>query len=51
MSFIVHVAMILLMFTFPREIAVSVINKMGIAILTVYPLATIIIGKIIFDNL
>jgi hypothetical protein len=24
---------------------------MGIAILTVYPLATIIIGKIIFDNL
>ena len=50
MGLVVHLAMFLLMFTFPREIAVNVIKKMGIAILTVYPLATIIIGKIIFDN-
>jgi signal transduction histidine kinase/PAS domain-containing protein len=51
MGFIVHLAMFLLMFTFPYHIAVNVLNKMSIAILTVYPLATIIIGKIISDNL
>lgn len=51
MGFAVHLAMFLLMFTFPIEIALNVIRKMGLAILTVYPLATIIIGKIIFDNL
>ncbi len=51
LGFLVHVAMLLLMLTFPREIAHNIIRKMGLYILTVYPLATIIIGQIIFESI
>ncbi len=51
LGFVVHVAMLLLMLTFPREIAQNIVKKMGLYILTVYPLATIIIGQIIFESI
>ncbi len=51
MGFLVHVAMLLLMFTFPTDIARNIVRKMGIYMLTVYPLATIIIGQIIFESI
>ena len=51
LGFLVHIAMLLLMLTFPREIAHNIIRKMGLYILTVYPLATIIIGQIIFESI
>lgn len=47
----VHVVMLLLMFTFPYSVAMQVIRNVGLTILTIYPLATIIIGRIIYDNL
>ena len=51
MGLIVHSAMLLLMFTFPSVMVGNIIRKIGVAIITVYPAATVIIGKIIFDNL
>lgn len=48
---IVHVAMFLLMFTFPYDVAVAVLRRIGFAILTVYPVATILVGRIISVNL
>ena len=51
MGLIVHSAMLLLMFTFPSVMVGNIIRKIGVAIMTVYPAATVIIGKIIFDNL
>ncbi|MDX9758790.1 MAG: ATP-binding protein [Bacteroidota bacterium] len=47
----VHLAMFALMFTFPHDTALEVIRNVGLPILTVYPIATIIIGRIIYDNL
>lgn len=47
----VHIAMFLLMFTFPQDTAINVIRNLGLPIVTIYPIATIIIGRIIYDNL
>ncbi|MFZ1729718.1 MAG: ATP-binding protein [Bacteroidota bacterium] len=47
----VHAAMLLLMFTFPYDVAITVMKKVGLPIITIYPLATILIGRIIHDNL
>ena len=40
MGFIVHVTMILLMFTLPIDKAISIIKMIGLPILILYPLAT-----------
>ena len=47
----VHLAMFGLMFTFPQATAIDVIRNVGLPILTVYPIATIVIGRIMYDNL
>ena len=51
LGFVVHVAMLFLMFIFPRDIARSILKKMGLYVFTVYPLATLIIGRIIYENI
>ena len=47
----VHIAMFLLMLTFPHATAMNVLRTVGLPILTVYPLATILVGRIISENL
>ena len=47
----VHVAMLLLMFTLPGEIGLEVIGKIGLPVLLTYPVATILIGKIVSDQM
>ena len=49
MGFIVHVTMILLMFTLPIDKAISTIRMIGLPILILYPLATVFIGRIISE--
>jgi PAS domain S-box-containing protein len=46
----VHIVMLGLMFTLPYNSAIAVINRLGIAIVVFYPLATILIGKILHDQ-
>lgn len=50
-GFIVHTFMLLMVFTLPESMAISVFQRIGLPILLIYPLATILIGKIISDNL
>jgi len=49
MGIIVHVTMILLMFTLPAGKAISTIKIIGLPILILYPLATVFIGQIISE--
>lgn len=46
----VHITMILLMLTLPYKTAINVISTMGIPIIIFYPLATVLIGKILNDQ-
>jgi PAS domain S-box-containing protein len=46
----VHVAMVLLMFTLPREAIFPTIARVGVSVLLLYPLATILAGHILADN-
>lgn len=50
MGVIVHVTMVLLMFTLPAHKVISTIKMVGLPILISYPLATILIGKIIIES-
>jgi PAS domain S-box-containing protein len=43
----VHVAMVLLMFTLPAGAGLGVIKRLGLPILLVYPVATLLIGKVL----
>ena len=47
----VHLVMIALMFTLPGNISMSVVKRIGIPVILLYPLATILIGKILSDQL
>ncbi|MDP2853335.1 MAG: PAS domain S-box protein [Smithellaceae bacterium] len=47
---VVHVAMIALMFTLPENIIMSVVKRVGIPVILLYPLATILVGKILSDQ-
>jgi PAS domain S-box-containing protein len=47
---IVHIAMLLLMFTLPYEIAIKIITSIGLPVIITYPLATVLIGKILSDQ-
>lgn len=46
----VHAVMLMLTSLLPKESAIAVLNKIGFAIITFYPLATILIGKILHDQ-
>lgn len=48
---VVHGAMLLLMLTLPWPLALDVLKRIGPPILLIYPLATMLIGKILSDNL
>lgn len=48
---IVHVAMLLLMLTLPWPLPLDVLKRIGPPVLLIYPLATVLIGKILSDNL
>ena len=50
MGVLVHVTMILLMFTLPADNGLSTIKLVGIPILIAYPLATVFIGRIISES-
>jgi diguanylate cyclase (GGDEF)-like protein/PAS domain S-box-containing protein len=49
MGIIVHVIMILLMFTLPDGKGISTVKLVGVPILVSYPLVTILIGEILFN--
>jgi PAS domain S-box-containing protein len=51
MGIFIHVSMVLLMFTLPDNIAWKVVQTIGLPVIMIYPVATILIGKIISDNL
>lgn len=44
---IVHIVMLLLMFTLPGGKAIPTLKQIGIPVIIIYPLATILIGKIL----
>ncbi len=46
----VHLAMVALMATLPREIAAGVMLRIGPPVLLLYPLATVLAGKILSDQ-
>jgi len=46
----VHVTMLLLAFTLPFTLALGVLNRIGLPVLIAYPLATILVGKILADQ-
>ncbi len=47
---VVHLAMVALMFVLPAEIAWSVVRRIGLPVILLYPLATILAGKILSDQ-
>lgn len=49
MGIVVHVAMILLMFTLPGGKSISTIKIIGMPILLTYPIATVLIGRILLE--
>jgi PAS domain S-box-containing protein len=48
---LVHIAMILLTFTLPSSMAFTVFKKIALPVMITYPLATVLIGKIISDHM
>jgi len=47
----VHLVMLLLMFTLPGGVALEVIRRIGLPVMLLYPLATVLTGKILSDQL
>lgn len=50
MSIIVHVVMLLIMFTLPDGIGVSTIKLIGLPILITYPIAALLIGRVLLET-
>ncbi|MBF0411639.1 MAG: GAF domain-containing protein [Desulfamplus sp.] len=50
-GFIVHVAMLAMMFTLPKGAGMSVVARIGLPVMLLYPLATILAGKILSDQI
>lgn len=48
---VVHIVMILLMLTFPWQIAVNVIKTISLPVMIIYPLGTALLGMIIINRL
>ncbi len=46
----VHLVMVALMFVLPAEIAWNVVRRIGLPVMLLYPLATILAGKILSDQ-
>jgi len=51
MGLCVHAAMLLLMFTLPGGVAVGILKQIAWPVMLTYPLATVLIGKILSDQL
>ena len=49
MGVIVHIAMILLMFTLPENQGLGTVKLIGLPVIIFYPIATIIIGRILLE--
>jgi PAS domain S-box-containing protein len=49
-SLIVHVAMLILVFLLPLPMVFTTLNRIGLPVLLTYPLATVLIGKILSDQ-
>jgi signal transduction histidine kinase len=47
---LVHLVMVALMFTLPREAAINALRHISLPVIGLYPLATVVIGKILKDN-
>ena len=47
---VVNVVMLLIMFTLPFPEAISVIQRIGLSVIILFPLATVLIGKILSDQ-
>ena len=47
---IVHIVMVLLIFTLPWAVAIITLDRIGMPVLLTYPLATVFIGKILSDH-
>ncbi|MDR3570146.1 MAG: PAS domain S-box protein [Syntrophobacteraceae bacterium] len=47
----VHLTMVALMLTLPAEIVFTVLRRIGLPLLLIYPLATVLAGKILSDRL
>lgn len=50
LGIIVHAVMLSLTLTLPYEAAMNVLQRVGLPIITIYPLATLLIGKILSDQ-
>ncbi len=50
LGFVVHLTMLLLTFTLPYDTAISILESTGPAIFIFYPLATVLTGKILYDQ-
>ncbi len=48
-GFIVHIAMLAMMFTLPQGSGMGVVIKIGVPVMLFYPIATILSGKILSD--
>ncbi|MFH0995035.1 MAG: PAS domain S-box protein [Pseudomonadota bacterium] len=48
---IVHVVMILLVFVLPEDLVFITLKRIGLPVMLTYPLATVLIGKILSDHL
>ncbi len=51
MGLLVHGAMVLLMLTLPEGMGLQVAKRIAIPVMTAYPLATILIGKVLSDRM
>ncbi|MEM5787150.1 MAG: LytS/YhcK type 5TM receptor domain-containing protein, partial [Syntrophobacteraceae bacterium] len=47
---VVHLAMLALMFTLPGDAGLTVVKRIGPPVMLLYPLATILVGKILSDQ-
>ncbi len=47
---VVHLGMLALMFTLPGGVGLSVVMRIGLPVILLYPLATILVGKILSDQ-
>ncbi|MBR9974953.1 MAG: PAS domain S-box protein [Bacteroidetes bacterium] len=47
---IVHGVMFLLMLTLPHDTAMTILRNVGLTMLIIYPVATVLVGKIIYED-
>ena len=50
LGFAVHIVMLIMIFSLPFSIAIYVIQRIGIPVILCYPLVTVLIGKILYDQ-